>query len=85
MLKRFIFFFFIISIIAQVNVSANQDTYTCENEKVLKQLLPNLFQEQNSTISRGDCVTSLMKILGVDNTTAARYADADYYAPVFLD
>ena len=85
MVKNILVIVLVISMFAQVDVLAAQETYTCENEEVLKQLMPFLFETESSTISRGVCIMSLMKILGVDNTTAVSYANADYYAPVFSD
>lgn len=41
--------------------------------------------DDNAAISRSDCVTTIMKIIGLDKDTADRYGRAGYDQPVFLD
>lgn len=85
MVKNILVIVLVISIFTQVDVIAAQEMYTCKNEEVLESLMPVLFEKESSKISRGCCIMVLMKILGVDNVTAAWYANADYYVPVFSD
>lgn len=41
--------------------------------------------DDNAAISRSDCITTIMKIIGLDKDTADRYGRAGYDQPVFLD
>ena len=62
-----------------------QGTYACGSEVDFEKIAPFLYENDDSTISRGMCIMSLMKILGVDDTTADFYASADTCRQVFSD
>ena len=53
----------------------------CNN--IIKSIVSDV--AENEKVSRGNCVASVMKLVGIDRTTAEMYADMDFYQPVFYD
>lgn len=41
--------------------------------------------DENAQMSRGNCVTAIMKLIGVDKESANMYANLDYDKPMFYD
>lgn len=85
MFKRFLGIALIGILFIQMNVFAFQETIPTENEIIIKRLVPELFKDDSLTVSRGVCIMSLMRVLGVDRAAADYYANANYFLPVFLD
>lgn len=85
MWKKVVFFLILISLYINLNVEALNICYEDgQYDKIIKIIAPYIENEDN-IISRGDCVATIMKLIGVDADTALEYADSDYYMPVFLD
>ena len=70
--------------INQINVFATKATNFDSNEYIVT-LAPYLLDENVTNVKRGDCITIIMKVLGVDDASAGKYAGADYCKPVFYD
>lgn len=85
MFKRFLIAVFVAVMLFQVSVAAFQEPASAENEALIQKLIPELFEGDGLTVSRGVCIMSLMRVLGVDRAAADYYANANYVLPVFLD
>lgn len=66
---------------AAVSNAAEEEQYY----DVIKTIAPYAVQNENDKISRGDCITAIMKLVGVDKEIADEYGNSYYYEPVFDD
>ena len=64
---------------------ASEDFINEKMVNVIKAVAPYITENVNESIKRGDCIATIMKVIGVDQDTADRYANACYYQPVFSD
>ena len=85
MLKKVLTIILTAVLLLQMNVYAAQETYTSENEKRLENVMQFLIENENLTISRGDCIAVLLKVIGVDEKLVDIYANADFCMKVFGD
>ncbi len=73
-------------IISAVLITQNLSVCAAYNaEDVTAYAAPYVVEGVNETISRGDCLASIMKLIGLRQETADRYFDVDFYKPVFAD
>jgi len=67
-------------VVASENINNNQ------HKDVIKFIAPYVLDNnEGENISRGNCVATIMKLVGVDEETADEYANSNYHNPVFLD
>lgn len=68
------------------NYSVNASVHVDDNRynDVIKSIAPYI-ADNDERISRGDCVASVMRLVGIDKDTAEMYADMDFAQPVFYD
>ena len=52
---------------------------------VIKQIAPYITEDESSTVTRGNCITTIMKIVGIDKEVACWNATSEYDPPVFHD
>lgn len=65
------------------NAFASEETEDSIYTLIISSIAPNIMENPN--ISRGDCVATIMKLIGVDKDTAEIYADMDFNNHVFYD
>ncbi len=80
MLKRFMMFGLVISLIFSFSVSAEVEE--SKYQEVIGEISNFDFEDG---ISRIECIIAIMKVAGVDDCTAAIYANANYYILPFAD
>ena len=66
-------------------VYASDDFKDDKTDKIIKYISVDITKNENETITRGECITAIMKILGTDEKAAAGYSKAVYDQPVFSD
>lgn len=54
-----------------------------DSNNVIESIAPYI--DGNINVNRGDCIATIMKLIGVDEETAERYANMLYHEPVFDD
>ena len=64
-----------------LSVSASDST----EDNIMKIIAPYVAENKNATITRGDCVATIMKLIGADKEISEEYANAFYDQPVFND
>lgn len=64
-----------------ISASAHSEYNSCNS--IIKSIASDVAEDEK--VSRGNCVTSVMKLIGVDRNTARKYADMDFDQPVFYD
>ena len=85
MCKRIFAGILIFVTLANLGVTAANKLENEEYNKSIEVICPYTIDDENSIISRGDCVASIMKIVGVDQKTANKYRYAFYNQPEFED
>lgn len=65
------------------NAFASEETEDSIYTLIISSIAPNIME--NSNISRGDCVATIMKLIGVDKDTAEIYAGMNFHNHVFYD
>ena len=80
---RKILSFFCMCLIFTGTASAERkpDNYT----ETINSVAPYTVNGEENSISRGDCVASVMKIVGVDKETEKMYNSVYFDAPIFMD
>ena len=66
-----------------VSASENTESYACDD--AISSIAPYLFDGDSREITRGDGISAIMRLIGVDEKTAGEYARACYDQPVFFD
>lgn len=68
-----------------IEVFASPDSANDKMINIIRELSSHITENEDSSIKRGDCIATIMRVIGVDTNTANRYANAVYDQPVFLD
>lgn len=70
-----------------LNVGVNASDVAKEDQcyDIIKSIAPNALINEDGKISRGDCVSIIMKLIGVDREIAKIYGNGFYDQPVFED
>lgn len=85
MIKKFAVFMTIFCLFISCKVSASEITEYEEYQNVIEQIAPCIFNDANENITRGDCIVSIMTLIGVDEKAAEHYANCLYHTPIFYD
>ena len=84
MLKKFYVLLISFVFLGNCCASASDDINQRIINEVILSVAPYL-SEETDCITRDECVTTIIKIIGADEKVAKYFTDADYYAPVFID
>lgn len=85
-MKKMIFAFMVLFGILVNTVSYASETFV-ENQMnvAIKYIAPYVIENGIEPVTRGDCIATIMKMLGVNIETANHYANAVYDQPVYSD
>ncbi len=75
----------ILNLIACFAVSASENTENDACNDAILSIAPYLFDGAGQEITRGDGISAIMRLIGVDGKTAGEYARSCYDQPVFFD
>lgn len=75
----------ILCMFTNIGVFASDDSTNDKMVNIIKDISLHIIENGNASIKRGDCITTIMRVTGVDLNAADRYANAVYDQPVFLD
>ena len=84
MWKRVLITMIIISLYTNFEIMASNNTDS-NQYNIIKSIAPYILNGENIEVNRRDCISVLMKLIGVDKLTADMYAGIDYDQPVFKD
>ena len=85
MLRRILVIMISFALFSSFNAAVSNAAEEEQYYDVIKTIAPYAVQNENDKISRGDCITAIMKLVGVDKEIADEYGDSYYYEPVFDD
>ena len=83
MLKRIIIIMISLAIFSNLVVSASDRAEDNPCNNIIRSIAP--YADENTNISRENCIASVMQLVGIDKNTAAICADMDFDQPVFYD
>lgn len=69
------------NLIVSISSYAEENTY----DDIIKDIAPYVYENETASISRGDCVATIVKLVGVDEEVANIYTNALYENPIFWD
>ena len=68
-----------------IEAFASPDSANDKMINIIREISSHIHENEDLSIKRGDCIATIMRVIGVDTNTANRYANAAYDQPVFLD
>lgn len=83
MLRKIIIIMISLAIFSNLVVSASDRAEDNPCSNIIRAIAP--YVDENTNISRENCIASVMQLVGIDKNTAAMYADMDFDQPVFYD
>lgn len=84
-MKRICLFIILLNLITYFDVSASDSTKYDEYNNVIVSIAPYISNIDNQKITRGNCIATIMKLIGVNKEAADKFANANYNNPVFYD
>ena len=85
MWKRVLIIMILFALFSSFEAVAEDATKEERYYDIIKSIAPYTVNNENDKISRGDCISTIMKLIGVDKETAETYRNAFYDQPVFGD
>lgn len=85
MCKRILIIMISFAFFSSLKVTVSKATEEDQYSDIIKSIAPCTINDENGKISREDCISTIMKLIGVDKETADTYGNAFYDQPVFED